>query len=428
MPLVGRHSTIRYTEMKNSNRMKHRILTITLTLICLISGNHIYAQKTQALTNEAIENYLFDQQYHAYRTGRLNNENGVGKRWYHRFTLMHITDVHANYDLIRQAFRSNKGHFDVICNTGDDANGCVVKDAPTVINTLDSISIIVKTSNVHHTPYINLKGNHDVTGITNADYFNRMCTTMQHFHQPVWGNAEENRAYGYMDIQSNELMGSFRLIFLDPFDYNDGEFGNKYPFMSAVFSQKQIDWFIDTLVDATDKGLNVITMMHYSFGDSPVFSEENANPDATYFQDRFMIPDIIDAIQNKTKMEAEYKDKAGTHNIRIERDFSKVKDLKYVCHLFGHIHSKNAYQCQRTDGSKKYNMLMLGEMSLSSGGTAVNMVYKDQNHPIYSAFSLLCIDTIEKKIYRVSFGPFLRYDKSNSLEDRTMVFDYDLNK
>ena len=139
MPLAGRHSTIRNTEMKNSNRMKHRILTIALTLICLISGNHIYAQKTQALTNEAIENYLFDQQYHAYRTGRLNNENGVGKRWYHRFTLMHITDVHANYDLIRQAFRSNKGHFDVICNTGDDANGCVVKDAPTVINTLDSI-------------------------------------------------------------------------------------------------------------------------------------------------------------------------------------------------------------------------------------------------------------------------------------------------
>ena len=48
--------------MKNSNRMKHRILTIALVLSCLISGNNIYAQETQALTNEAIENYLFDQQ------------------------------------------------------------------------------------------------------------------------------------------------------------------------------------------------------------------------------------------------------------------------------------------------------------------------------------------------------------------------------
>ena len=408
--------------------MKLRLLFISLVLSILMGSGKVYAQNTQALTNEAIENYLFDQQYHAYQVGRLNHENGVGKRWYYRFSLMHITDVHANYDLIRQAFRSNKGHFDVICNTGDDANGCEAKDAPAIITTLDSISSIIKTSNIHRTPYINLKGNHDVTGITNADYFDRMCTTMQDFHQVVWGNAEEKRAYGYMDIQSNELMGSFRLIFLDPFDYNDGEFGNTYPFMSAVFSQKQIDWFIDALVDATDKGLNVITLMHYSFGDSPIFSEENACPDATYFQDAFMIPDIIDAIQNKTSMEAEYKDKAGKHHIRIKRDFSKVKDLKYVCHLFGHIHSKNAYQCHKSDGSKKYNMLMLGEMSLSSNGTAVNMVYKDQNSPIYSAFSTLCIDTIEKKIYRVSFGPYLRHDKSNSLSDRTMVFDYDFNQ
>ena len=408
--------------------MKLRLLLITLALSNLFWGGEVYAQKTQVLTNEAIENYLFDQQYHAYQVGRLNHENGVGKRWYYRFSLMHITDVHANYNLIRQAFRSNKGHFDVICNTGDDANGCEAKDAPAIITTLDSISSIIKTSNVHRTPYINLKGNHDVTGITNADYFDRMCTTMQDFRQPVWGNAEEHRAYGYMDVKSNEIMGSFRLIFLDPFDYNDGEFGNTYPFMSAVFSQKQIDWFIDALVDASDKGLNVITMMHYSFGDSPIFSEENACPDATYYQDAFMIPDIIDAIQNKTLMEAEYKDKAGKHHIRIKRDFSKVKDLKYVCHLFGHIHSKNAYQCHKSDGSKKYNMLMLGEMSLSSNGTAVNMVYKDQNSPIYSAFSTLCIDTIEKKIYRVSFGPYLRHDKSNSLSDRTMVFDYDLSE
>ena len=174
--------------------MKLRLLFTTLALSSLLwAGGEVYAQDTQALTNEAIENYLFDQQYHAYQVGRLNHENGVGKRWYYRFRLMHITDVHANYDLFRQAFRSNKGHFDVICNTGDDANGCEAKDAPAIITTLDSISSIIRTSNVHRTPYINLKGNHDVTGITNADYFNRMCTTMQDFRQPVWGNAEEHR-------------------------------------------------------------------------------------------------------------------------------------------------------------------------------------------------------------------------------------------
>lgn len=408
--------------------MRHSIFLIALALLSLIPQENIHAQQAQMPSNEAIENYLFGQQYHAYWCGRLNKENGVGKSWYKRFTLLHITDVHANYQLLRQAFRTDAGDLNVICNTGDNANGVAEKDAPAIVRTLDSIANVVNTSNTHQTPYIDVKGNHDVTGTTNADYFGRISPIMQKYSNPVWGNAEENRAYGYLDVKGSNQMGNFRLIFLDPFDYNDGEFGQRYPFMSAVFSQKQIDWFIDTMVDATDKGLHVITLMHYSFGDSPVFSEEVACPDADYFQDAFMIPDIIDAIQKKTKMEATYPDKVGIRNITIKRDFSSLKDLNYVCHLFGHIHSKNAYQCQRSDRSKKYNMLMLGEMSLSSIGTAVNMVYKDQNTPIYSAFSALCIDTIEKKIYRISYGPYLRYDKSNSLAERTMVFDYDWEK
>ena len=422
------NSVYRWIELCIEENMNHKILFITFSLVGLILGGQVFAQKAQVPANEAIETYLFNQEYQAYRCGRLNSENGVGRSWYKRFTLMHITDVHASYDILRQAFRLNRGDFDVICNTGDNANGCGEKDAPAIITTLDSISSVVKAANIHKTPYIDVKGNHDVTGIANADYFSRMCTTMQGFKDLTWGNAEENRAYGYMDIKSNNQMGAFRLIFLDPFDYKDGDYGEKYPFMSAVFSQKQIDWFIDALVDATQKGLHVITLMHYSFGDSPIFSEENACPDATYYQDAFMIPDIIDAIQNKTKLEAEYKDKAGIHNIRIKRDFTSLGDLKYVCHLFGHIHSKNSYQCKKSDGSKKYNMLMLGEMSLARGGTAVNMVHKVSYNPDYISFSALSIDTIEKRIYRTSYGLFLRYDGSNSQADRTTVFDYDFSK
>ena len=67
--------------MKNPNPMKHRILTIAITLACLISGNDIYAQETQALTNEAIENYLFNQQYHAKENKKLKTipDFAIGK-------------------------------------------------------------------------------------------------------------------------------------------------------------------------------------------------------------------------------------------------------------------------------------------------------------------------------------------------------------
>ena len=41
--------------------MKLKLLLITLTLSSLMGSGMVYAQKIQALTNEAIENYLFDQ-------------------------------------------------------------------------------------------------------------------------------------------------------------------------------------------------------------------------------------------------------------------------------------------------------------------------------------------------------------------------------
>ena len=41
--------------------MKLKLLLITLTLSSLMGSGKVHAQTTQALTNEAIENYLFDQ-------------------------------------------------------------------------------------------------------------------------------------------------------------------------------------------------------------------------------------------------------------------------------------------------------------------------------------------------------------------------------
>ena len=52
---------------------------------------------------------------------------------------------------------------------------------------------------------------------------------------------------------------------LDPFDYNDGQSSNVCPFQAVVFSQRQIDWIINTLLNAAASGLNVLTVMHYSF-------------------------------------------------------------------------------------------------------------------------------------------------------------------
>ena len=276
-------------------------------------------------------------------------------------------------------------------------------------------------------PYIQVPGNHDVPGLTKQDYFSRICNVVSKFSPAVvWGDAENYRAYGYIDFTSTSYEGNFRIIMLDPFDYADGQFENGYAWQAAVFSQKQISWLIDALTDAANNSLNVITAMHYSFGDNSLnFNENLAKPDATYYQDSFMIPDIIDAIQHQSVLQKNYPDSAGINNITINKDFSSVPKLKYVAHLFGHIHSKNYYRCQKTDGSKKYDMLMLGEAALGTYGNALNKAYRESGTINEIAFSALEIDVVEQTVYRVAYGSYLNYDKSNN--GRTVKLNYRFN-
>ena len=394
-----------------------RLIISTAILIASFSLNAQERISTKAINDDV----LFSPEFYSYSFGRETNEAGEGVSWYKRFSILHMSDIHTSPGQLEEALLVAKGKMDAVVNSGDDANGCTVKDKRKVRKALKMTGKTVRKNN--SCTYVQTPGNHDVTGLKKKDYFSRVCSLIRRYNRDVvWGNPKQHRTYGYIDFIDGKHMGDFRIIMLDPFDYNDGEFPAPYDFMSAVFSQKQIDWFIDALVDAASRNLHVITVMHYSFGDNTVFSTASAKPDATFHQDPFMIPDIIDAVQNKRIMKASYSDGSGFNDIIIERDFSGVADLDYVAHLFGHIHSKNAYQCQKTDGSKKYDILMLGEASLALRGTAVNEVAITPGTINDIAFSALQIDVLEKAIYRVSYGAFLKYDGSNS--QRTEKFSY----
>lgn len=373
---------------------------------------HAYSQETSLTLRQINEDILFAPEFEGYKYGRRTDGNGVGKSWFERFRIIHISDTHQCNDNLVEALEVASSRVHAVLNTGDDANGVYASDAETVKQELSASSGRVRSSN--SVPYLQVPGNHDVTGITKKEYFDRIGSVVNHFSpEVIWGDAEGFRSYGYIDFTDKAYNGNFRIIMLDPFDYDDGQFDNPYKFISAVFSQKQIDWLIDVLVDAASRNLHVITMMHYSFGDSMVFNEETANPDATFCQDPFMIPDIIDAIQHKRRLSVKYPDSAGIHDISIDRDFSEVPELDYIVHLFGHIHSKNHYQCQRADG-KKYDMLMLGESALGISGTALNRKHIERDTIAGIAFSALEIDVFEKAIYRVSYGAYINYDDPDS--------------
>lgn len=371
-------------------------------------------------------NALFEPEFFAYNHGRKNNSEGEGCQWYRRFVIFHITDIHSNRNLEYDAIRLAQGRADVVVNSGDDSSYCTSEYAEETRENLIVSRQTVHAANADDVPIIQIPGNHDVTGITKDDFFKRICAgTVQAFNPGVvWGDEAGSRAYGYCDFESSPEMGAkFRIIMLDPFDYDDGQFETKRRFVTATFSQKQIDWLVATLKDAARQGLGVITVMHYSFGDDKLLfnNEDLAKPDAHFYQDAFMIPDIIDAAQHGTCLKRTYPDELGTDNIKLNADFTGLR-LEYICHLFGHIHSKNNYRCQKTDGSKKYDILMLGEAALGGVGTALNKVYQQCGTVNEVAFSALSIDTIEKCIYRTSYGAYLKCDGSNSR--RTEKFSY----
>ena len=127
-----------------------------------------------------------------------------------------------------------------------------------------------------------------------------------------------------------------------------------------------------------------------------------------------MIPDIIEAMQQKTSLTANYEDDENINNISINEDFTGLTNgLDYICHLFGHIHSENEYQCQTADGSKKYDMLMIGAPNMGSEGYAINKVPLQQDTINSIKCTILEIDTVEKAIYRVNYGAYKAYDMSS---------------
>ena len=233
----------------------------------IFSSFFMNAQET-VLTNRQInEQIFFAPELEAYKYGRRTDGNGVGKSWFHRFGILHISDVHQRNENLLEAIEVASGKIYAVLNTGDDANGVHASDRETVRRELSSSTGTVACADA--IPYLQVPGNHDVTGLTKKEYFDIVCTTVEKSAPSVvWGDREGYRTYGYMDFTDGRYEGDFRIIMLDPFDYDDGLFGNTYQFISAVFSQKQTDWLIDVLLDAASKGLNVITMMHYSFGDS----------------------------------------------------------------------------------------------------------------------------------------------------------------
>lgn len=361
--------------------------------------------RRQEIDDKTKRKLAVEEDYLSYKYGKYDST------WFERLRLMHFSDNHEDWANLEEAVEL-KDLVHLCVDTGDNANTWYNIDSSDLRNILSRYPETIGDTDLN---LVICPGNHDVPGLTKKQYYDIMCGLVASKTPSfVFGDSSHYRTYGYIDVTPNSYVGTVRIITLDPFDYDDGlylnPYGTRYNWMNCVFSQNQIDWLISTLRDAASNGYAVITAMHYSFGDNTVWGQESANPDALYHQDPFMIPDIIDAMQNKTPLSKNYSDDKDINNIVIDEDFTGINDFHYICHLFGHIHSENEYQCQKTNGSKFYDMLMVGAPSMGDEGFAINKVPKQEGTLNSIKLTILEIDTKEDAVYRVNYGAYKAYD------------------
>ena len=224
---------------------------------------------------------------------------------------------------------------------------------------------------------------------------------------PASNNYRHN---SYCDLTGDDF-GRIRIIMLDQLDHSlqtDGSGKLVYTCQNdPVYSQAQIDWLCNTALQVPD-GTGVIICNHYPFDKTPSSDpNESLVVDGDYVQPWNMIPDIVQAWQDKTALNRMYNDRMGLQNITVNVDFSNIgSGCEFICYLCGHTHYKT------NKVVTGYKQMMLLEDSSGSYGTIYSDLVRLAGTPTSNAFSILSVDRTQGVIYRTSYGAYKGVDET----------------
>lgn len=224
---------------------------------------------------------------------------------------------------------------------------------------------------------------------------------------PASNNYRHN---SYCDLTGDDF-GRIRIIMLDQLDHSlqtDGSGKLVYTCQNdPVYSQAQIDWLCNTALQVPD-GTGVIICNHYPFDKTPSSDpNESLVVDGDYVQPWNMIPDIVQAWQDRTALNRMYNDRMGLQNITVNVDFSNIgSGCEFICYLCGHTHYKT------NKVVTGYKQMMLLEDSSGSYGTIYSDLVRLAGTPTSNAFSILSVDRTQGVIYRTSYGAYKGVDET----------------
>ena len=253
----------------------------------------------------------------------------------------HISDIHGDLVRMQNAIEyCNYLGVDAIINTGDT----VCRKGS------DGFATYNAMSTMQSTPILVCVGNHDGWYV---DYGNKTQNEKMYdelispnaiafgYTMPLSAQYDEAPTYYYKDFDNWKI----RIISLNEFESNLKE----WAYVGRI-SQKQIDWFISTLL-STPEGYGVMLMYH-----AMMFPVDKLNDYAKFYNvtggvgsygtikylNGDPIGKIVDAFIAKESISGSYtqaKKDGTTETISFVADFTSLNnDVEFICHLNGHTH------------------------------------------------------------------------------------------
>ena len=361
----------------------------------------------QAAVNAAINN-------------RYDSSLGTMKK---RFNFIHFTDNHGDTKLTGNVIKylNRTPEIDMAINTGD----MLASDFTNSKNVITQMSESVK-------PILPVLGNHDVGNSVDVakcgNHTEVYNTLIEPFNDKGWIDAQ-GKNYWFKDFTSYKI----RLITLyeydEPLDLDETD-STKYKLWRGmrVYSQAQIDWLINTLIN-TPSDYHLILLVHQNQqvdGVGVVNVEWNStntsigNPQN--YIDGDLIPDLINAWQNGTSINETYSflyEASYLPPVNVIADFSSRGLGTFVGYVYGHSHidiigtlgsypSQNFFSCVPTINNYPEN----------NQWSDVPRVSDTKSE---DAFNLITVDTTGRKVFIVRIGA----NYTNGLKERkTLVVSY----
>ena len=259
-------------------------------------------------------------------TKKFVKNNNITNQWDGYFCIAHISDVHADpvrYKRFR-TFVDNVYSINTAISTGDlvsfhnsDATKMQIEyERMFAIGGEKDVMIVV--------------GNHEKAGSGNVLYT----------EQQIKDYSGLENLYYYKDwTKTGDLAYKVRVIVLNQHDYDGTDIDIAY---RTHYSQAQINWFIDTLKEASNDDRAVMVAMHKTDKFvQPTNNDYGFNcnfpSDLDTNQSGYIIEDIIDAFKNGTHLTESYTWTDNSQTINVDADFSGKKG-SFIAYMCGHNH------------------------------------------------------------------------------------------